>query len=138
MPTSDLPRIVTHLDELRDFVASSAADDPRPHDVHPAHRISATNMAHYLALRRRDIRPLQRELAEVGLSSLGQAESHILAGIDLVRDAVASLAGVPTLEDEAVEGFEHPVKKASLLRGLRRWDDPDDDGVDGQNPPQGD
>lgn len=92
VPVPNLRKIASHLDELRDFVASSAADDPRPAGVHPDHLASATNMAHYLALRQRDIRPLQRELAEVGLSSLGRAEGHILASVDLVREAVASLA----------------------------------------------
>jgi pyruvate kinase len=52
--------------------------------VHPSHRESAENLLHYIALRSRDLRPLQRRLARVGLSSLGRAESHVLAAVDAV------------------------------------------------------
>ena len=37
------------------------------------HTASATNLAHYLALRRHDLRSLQEQLARMGLSSLGRA-----------------------------------------------------------------
>ena len=36
------------------------------------HRESAKNLVHYVALRKRDLRPLQAELAQRGLSSLGR------------------------------------------------------------------
>lgn len=45
---------------------------------------SACNLLHYLALRRHDLRGLQRALAERGLSSLGRAEGHVLATLDAV------------------------------------------------------
>lgn len=43
----------------------------------PKHRLSATNLAHYLGLRKQDIRRLQLELAALGLSSLGRCEGHV-------------------------------------------------------------
>jgi pyruvate kinase len=52
--------------------------------VHPSHRESAENLLHYIALRSRDLRPLQLRLAQVGLSSLGRAESHVLSAVDAV------------------------------------------------------
>ena len=52
--------------------------------VHPAFRISAQNLVHYIALRRNDIRNLQEQLASLGVSSLGRTESHVLAGMDAV------------------------------------------------------
>ena len=45
---------------------------------------SAHNLAHYLALRRHDLRSLQEDLAEVGVSSLGRCESHVMATLDQV------------------------------------------------------
>ena len=45
---------------------------------------SARNLVHYLALRAHDLRPLQQQLAWLGLSSLGRAESHVLANLDKV------------------------------------------------------
>ncbi len=61
--------------------------------VHPEHLDSARNLLHYLALRQNDLRPLQDELAAVGLSSLGRMEPHALATLDAVLWAVEALAG---------------------------------------------
>lgn len=46
--------------------------------------LSAVNLAHYLALRRRDLRPLQTELMTWGLSSLGRAEARVMPNLDAV------------------------------------------------------
>ena len=59
-----------------------------PDDVRP----SAVNLLHYLALRQYDVRDLQRALAGRGLSSLGRAESHVLATIDAVLDRLGAPA----------------------------------------------
>ena len=56
--------------------------------VDPLHRDDAVNLLHYLALRHRDVRGLQRELAEHGLSSLGRAEPHVLATVLAVAGAL--------------------------------------------------
>lgn len=54
---------------------------------------SAQNLAAYLALRSEDLRGLQRDLATLGLSSLGRAEAHVLASLDAVIAALAGIAG---------------------------------------------
>src|SRR5436190_21269987 len=54
---------------------------------------SALNFAHYLVLRRHDLRPLQRKLMGIGLSSLGRLEGRVLVSLDTVTIALASLAG---------------------------------------------
>ncbi len=64
-------------------------------EVHPDHQVSARNLLHYLALRNRDLRPLQARLAEAGLSSLGRAESHVLSAIDAVLHVLRALNGQP-------------------------------------------
>ena len=56
--------------------------------VHPDHRADAANLMHYLALRRCDVRSLQRGLGERGLSSLGRCEPHVLATVESVRSAL--------------------------------------------------
>jgi pyruvate kinase len=61
--------------------------------VPAAHRDSARNLLHYLAVRQHDIRELQDQLAELGLSSLGRLEPHALASIDAVLGALRRLAG---------------------------------------------
>jgi pyruvate kinase len=61
--------------------------------LHQAHRPSARNLAHYLALRRHDIRKLQSQLARIGLSSLGRTESHVLDAFQTVHGVLAQLLG---------------------------------------------
>ena len=56
--------------------------------VHPDHLADAVNLTHYLALRRCDVRSLQRRLGERGLSSLGRCEPHVLATVESVRAAL--------------------------------------------------
>ena len=46
--------------------------------IQPSYLPSAENLAAYLALRRYDLRPLQHDLMELGLSSLGRLESRVM------------------------------------------------------------
>jgi pyruvate kinase len=59
--------------------------------VHPDYLESARNLLSYLALRRHDIRPLQRQLADLGLSSLGRCEANALASVDRVIEVLQRL-----------------------------------------------
>ncbi|RNC70402.1 MAG: pyruvate kinase [Desulfuromonadales bacterium] len=63
--------------------------------IHPEWRASACNLLHYLALRRRDIRPLQTTLASLGLSSLGRAEKHVFSSLQSVLSMLRLAAGMP-------------------------------------------
>ncbi len=56
------------------------------------------NLAHYLALRRHDLRPLQRRLMARGLSSLGRIESRVLPTLDAVAATLAAASGGTSLE----------------------------------------
>jgi pyruvate kinase len=76
-------------------------------ELHEAHRRSARNLAHYLALRRHDIRKLQAQLAQIGLSSLGRTESHVLNAVRTVDRVLDVLLGndsaLPVSSEPAVE-----------------------------------
>lgn len=69
--------------------------------IHPDYQASARNLLHYLALRRREVRHLQEQLAMLGLSSLGRAESHVLASVRAVLRVLHQLAAInePLPED---------------------------------------
>ena len=56
-------------------------------------RDSARNLIHYLALRTTDLRALQEQLSWLGVSSLGRAESHVLANVDKVIGILHRLTG---------------------------------------------
>jgi pyruvate kinase len=64
--------------------------------THPNQQKSITNLIHYLALRREDLRPLQDHLHDAGLSSLASAESHILRQVQAVLQRLG--AEIPTKE----------------------------------------
>ncbi|MFW6180392.1 MAG: pyruvate kinase [Spirochaetota bacterium] len=61
--------------------------------IEPSYRASARNFIHYMSLRRHDIRDLQRDLASVGLSSLGVMEPHVLASLNAVIGILQRLTG---------------------------------------------
>lgn len=90
----DLDALLQNLLDLRqDLLDAPAQSQGRLANVHPNYRGSARNLLQYLALRRRDLRPLQHRLASLGLSSLGRCESHVLATVDTVLHVVHRLAG---------------------------------------------
>jgi pyruvate kinase len=101
--------LVKRLIEIRQALAESdAALEPGLGRIHPTYLKSARNLAHYIALRHRDIRPLQQELAELGLSSLGRAEAHVMATLDAVLAAVHGLAG---------RSWQHSPRGLDFLEG---------------------
>lgn len=61
--------------------------------VHPVHGAGARNLLHYLAVRQHDLRDLQQELAELGLSSLGRMERCVLYTLQRVEHALRCLSG---------------------------------------------
>ena len=77
----------------RDMLGAEALFPELTIDVPDARRESVRNLLQYLAFRRRDERPLQEELARLGLSSLGRAESHVLASLDAVLLPLTAMAG---------------------------------------------
>ena len=93
-PDAELEAVLEELTAVRAGVlAEAAAAEALLGGVHAEQVASARNLLHYLALRRRDLRPLQSRLAALGLSSLGRAESHVLATLDAVLAALHRLTG---------------------------------------------
>ena len=78
------------------------------------HRDSARNLLHYMALRRRDLRDLQLELASLGLSSLGRAESHVLGTVDPVLGVLHNLSHKEFQLDDGLEPVSFVDGRAKL------------------------
>jgi len=68
-------------------------------------RPSVENLALYLALRKVDLTAEQEALSELGLSSLGRSESHVLATLDAVIAALATLAEARPIEGSVGHRF---------------------------------
>ena len=98
-----LTRMARELDTLyQDALSSEKQCSKLLRRISPAWRGSAHNLVHYLTVRRHDIRTLQRDLSHSGLSSLGRMESHVLASLDAVREALASAGDPPALPGPCV------------------------------------
>ena len=95
------------IDELWSLRASMLAAESRLAsligNVDREFQPSARNLAHYLALRHEDRRPLQEKLAWIGVSSLGRAESNVLANLDKVLGILHRLQALPWQAHSAEE-----------------------------------
>jgi pyruvate kinase len=90
--------IAVDLGRLRATMAEAAARRLAEWEavpLRPTYASARANLAHYLALREADLRPLQPRLAALGLSSLGRCEAHVEASLDAVSAALARVAGDP-------------------------------------------
>jgi pyruvate kinase len=82
--------LITSLTAIR---KSLLAAELRLLAEHPGAGASQRNLTHYLAFRQHDHRRLQEQLAQLGLSSLGRAETHVLANLDKVLRLLQGLCG---------------------------------------------
>jgi len=88
--------LITELSSIRADLLSMITESEGLFDLyHPQQLASARNLLYYLALRSRDIRPLQMQLAQIGLSSLGRAESNVLATLDAVLNLLHQVVRRP-------------------------------------------
>jgi pyruvate kinase len=85
------------------------------HHIGVHQQASARNLAHYLAFRTSDLRDLQAKLGWLGLSSLGRAESHVMANLDKVLGILHRLTGQPW-QDLSKEEPAGSVTGAHLLQ----------------------
>lgn len=88
--------------------------------VLPAHRDSARNLIHYLSLRAVDLRGVQEQLAWLGLSSLGRAESHVLASLDKVLGLLHRLTNQAWQDKSAEEPLGRTSSRALVDQNTLR------------------
>ncbi len=62
---------------------------------HPGNRAGAINLVHYAELRRHDLRDLQGDLMDIGVSSLATTEANVRAKLYAARAALRALGGDP-------------------------------------------
>jgi pyruvate kinase len=100
-PAIRLEDLIGRLSAIRAEMAAMEGEfGPEIDYLHNAHRPSARNLLHYLALRRHDLRQLQANLASYGLSSLGRSESQVAANLDAVLNALCCMARRPVKDFE--------------------------------------
>jgi pyruvate kinase len=105
------------IQDLQAIRKAMLAAEARRLALDPQVSASERNLAHYLAFRRHDHRRLQERLADMGLSSLGRAETHVLANVDKVlrllgaqlpAEAPLGYRGAEALDRQHVEALFGP------------------------------
>ncbi len=91
--TEDLETITEELLHIRSKILQLEAQFGQLDSIHPKHLKSARNLLHYLALRSLDVRQLQINLSEWGLSSLGRSERKVQAVLDTILHVTHQLVG---------------------------------------------
>lgn len=84
----------------------------------------AANLADYLVFRRHDLTALQGELAALGLSSLGRAESHIRPAIAAIEATLNNLAG-NTVPHPSLAAFTEGAERIQTAQRVFFGDHPD-------------
>ncbi|MFZ0158057.1 MAG: pyruvate kinase [Kineosporiaceae bacterium] len=95
MPQS-LDALIDQLDDLLESLQRAETDHSDAIGaVAPAHRFGAVNLVHYTAVRRHDVRALQSDLMDMGVTSLSTAEANVRAKVRAARTVLAALRGDP-------------------------------------------
>jgi pyruvate kinase len=98
--SSTLDDLLERLDILLDTFARAEVDHADAIEaVDPGHRAGAINLVHFTALRQHDVRALQSELMDVGVTSLATTEANVRAKVLAARNVVAALRGDVDLAD---------------------------------------
>lgn len=90
---------------------------------HPGNRSGAINLVHYAELRRHDLRELQDDLMDIGVSSLATTEANVRAKLYAARAALRALGGDPgpwdlqTVDDAIDQGDDLLFANAEALLG---------------------
>jgi len=108
------PKVEQLIKMVREIIDYAKAEE-RSHQaeieaVHPVYSSSAKNLLHYRALRQHDIRYLQKNLRNRGLSGLAKVERHVMARMHYTLAYLNALNG----ESLEVPGyFELSIKEGS-------------------------
>jgi pyruvate kinase len=90
---------------------------------HPGNRAGAINLVHYAELRRHDLRELQGDLMDIGVSSLATTEANVRAKLYAARAALRALGGDPgpwdlqAVDDAIDQGDDLLFAQAEALLG---------------------
>lgn len=91
---SSVKGLIRELSSIRaEMLRREAGAEAALLGLHEAYRESAKNLIHYMTLRRHELREAQHRLAELGLSSLGGAASHVMQNLEAVLRALRCMEG---------------------------------------------
>jgi len=89
-----LDGLLVELDTLLDAFARVEGEHADAIDaVDPTHRAGAVNLVHFTALRQHDVRELQSDLMDLGVTSLATTETDVRAKVQAARNVIEALRG---------------------------------------------
>lgn len=98
------------IDRLELFEAKYATELS---EVHPNYAKSARNLIHYRAMRKENIGPIQKKLANMGLTQLDRMEAHVMASLLYVRAILEGLLNNEPLKKAKAElSFKKSIRMA--------------------------
>ena len=117
----ELARLYEELGKIDEYMMRSESDYRYLLEkVHPANRLCAINLLHYLALRSLDIRELQDRLHAYGLSSMASSESHIRGQLLAISQRIGPLKEIPENVFDYKKSKESLARKSSALFGQKQ------------------
>ncbi len=106
--TDEVRRLLSDMQQVREHVLTHGQSHLQSWSPMLNRRVfeaGATNLAHYLAFRGLELRPLQKPLVTLGLSGLGRSEGRVLPTLDAV------IANLRLLSGEAVAPETWPTEE---------------------------
>jgi len=86
MERRKITAILRHVEALeRDALETELQHESLVRSVSSNHLVSARNLLHYLAIRKHELRPLQKDLASMAISSQSHAEGYTLNNIQKIK-----------------------------------------------------
>jgi pyruvate kinase len=126
MPQS-LDALIAQLDTLLEDFVKAELDHAEVIDaVAKEHRRGAMNLVHYATLRQNDLRELQNDLMDIGVTSLATTEANVRAKVSAARNVLAALRGDPgpwnleAINHALDEGDEILAAKSDAIFGPMR------------------
>ncbi|WP_182871245.1 pyruvate kinase [Rhodopirellula sp. JC639] len=113
-PTGPLIDQLVQLRDRMDHV--ERIYDQQLQQVDPGRRASAKNLLQYVTLRQQDLRSIQQELSNRGLSSLGRCEANVRTALSAVIEVLRRLAGREPLRPETTEELDFEQSRQLVER----------------------
>ena len=112
----DLQKLERELETIYEsLLKQESTADSIAASVHPQYRSSAKNLYRYLLLRSVDIRKLQSDLSELGISSLGTGAGYVYENISNALKLVKLLNGKTWERDTDLEALGYTGSKHLLM-----------------------
>lgn len=116
--SGDINQLVSDIKDLKESVLKTqkqCMEQWQPHSGQRRFFASAANLAAYLGLRRHDLRQIQARLANLGLSSLGRSEAHVVASLDAIIYILEVISGNSMVPDPLAEASTAMIHAEKVL-----------------------